>query len=66
MKESVNKGIQEQKKTNQNYLFELQKFLDIANNIADEDFRYRIICQMLKVDETLTKVLEEYFEKEQV
>lgn len=66
MKENVNKEIQEQKKTNPNYLFELQKFLDIASNIPDEEFRYRIICQMLKVDETLTKVLEEYFAKEQV
>ena len=63
MENSVNKQIQEQKKTNQKYLFELQKFLDIANNIPDEDFRHRLICQMLKVDETLTKMLQEYFAK---
>jgi len=63
---SVRGQIQKQKKTNQKYLFEMQKFLDIANNIQDEDFRYRIIFQMLKVDETLTEVLQEYFENEQV
>ena len=63
MENSVNKQIQEQKKTNQKYLFELQKFLDIASNISDEEFRHRLICQMLKVDETLTKMLEEYFKK---
>ena len=56
--------INEQKKKSVEYLFELQKFLDVANNIQDDEFRERIIFQMLKVDEALTKVLEKTLTKE--
>lgn len=56
--------IRNQKKKSQEYLFELQKFLDVVDNIQDVDFKNRIIFQMLKVDEALTRVLEESIETE--
>ena len=59
MKEITQEVIIEKKKKNVEYLFEMQKFLDVANNIEDTEFRERIIFQMLKVDEALTKVLEQ-------
>ncbi len=53
----------EWKEKNQEYIKELQKFLDITDNIADEDLRLRIIYQMLKCDEVLTKIAEIKFKK---
>lgn len=49
------------KETNEKYLYELQKFLDIADNITDEKLKLDVIYQMLKCDEVLTKMLEENF-----
>ena len=51
------------KETNEKYLYELQKFLDIAENIADEKLKLDVIYQMLKCDEVLTKIAEENFRK---
>ncbi len=53
---------QDWKTKNRIYLKQLQKFLDLADNIADEDLRKRIIYQMHKCDETLTKMIEEICE----
>ena len=64
MREVTLELIQNQKKKSQEYLFELQKFLDVVDNIQDVDFKNRIIFQMLKVDEALTRVLEESVEAE--
>ena len=50
------------KYTNKKYLFELQKFLDIAENIEDEYLQTIVINQMLKCDKSLTNVAEEAFE----
>ncbi len=50
------------KYTNKKYLFELQKFLDIAENIEDEYLQTIVINQMLKCDKSLTIVAEEMFE----
>ncbi len=47
------------KTNNKQYLFELQKFLDLADNIKDEKLRKNIISQMLKCDKCLTKIAEE-------
>ena len=47
------------KNKNEQYLFELQKFLDLADNIEDEKLRKAIISQMLKCDKCLTKIAEE-------
>ena len=54
----MNKKIHENmwKTNNKQYLFELQKFLDIADNIKDEKLRKNIISQMLKCDRYLTKL----------
>ncbi len=57
----MNKKIHENmwKTNNKQYLFELQKFLDLADNIKDEKLRKYIISQMLKCDKYLTKIAEE-------
>lgn len=57
----MNKKIHENmwKTNNKQYLFELQKFLDLADNIKDEKLRKNIISQMLKSDKCLTKIAEE-------
>lgn len=48
----------EWKQKNQEYLFELQKFFDVIDNIEEEEMRLDILYQMLKCDEVLTKVCE--------
>lgn len=53
------------KNSNQKYLFELQKFLDIADNVEEEDLRKLIIYQMLKCDRCLTKIAEKMLEKKE-
>lgn len=53
------------KNKNNQYLFELQKFLDLADNIKDEDLRKIIINQMLKCDKCITKLAEEELKKMQ-
>lgn len=49
------------KEKNERYLKKLQQFFDVAENIADEQLRKDVISQMLKCDETLTIIAEEYF-----
>lgn len=44
------------KNKNSQYLFELQKFLDLADNIEDENLRKLIISQMLKCDKCVTNI----------
>lgn len=51
------------KNENKQYLFELQKFLDLADNIEDEKLRKAIISQMLKCDRCLTNIAEKIFKK---
>lgn len=46
------------KNENFQYLYELQKFLDLADNIEDEELRLLIIGQMLKCDRCITNALE--------
>lgn len=45
------------------YLNEMQKFLDKAENIKNEELKEEIIIQMLKCDEELTKLAEEKFKE---
>ena len=45
------------------YLFELQKFLDIVENVEDEELRKEIIAQMLKCDKRVTQLAETIFQK---
>ena len=49
------------KNKNSQYLFELQKFLDLADNIQDEKLRKLIISQMLKCDRCITNLAEKMF-----
>lgn len=49
------------KNKNSQYLFELQKFLDLADNIEDKEFRKVIIGQMLKCDKCVTNIAEKMF-----
>ncbi|MCI8640778.1 MAG: hypothetical protein HFJ59_02745 [Clostridia bacterium] len=53
------------KNKNQQYLFELQKFLDITDNVEEEKLRKLIIYQMLKCDKCLTKIAEKMFKKKE-
>ena len=53
------------KNKNQQYLFELQKFLDIADNVEEEKLRKLIIYQMLKCDKCLTKIAEKIIKKKE-
>ena len=48
---------------NKNYLKELQNFFDKADNIEDNNLKQKIIGQMLKCDEILTKIAENRFEE---
>ena len=60
----MNKDIFEKSKwknKNTQYLFELQKFLDLADNIKDKELRELIIGQMLKCDNCITKLAEQIF-----
>ena len=45
------------------YLFELQKFLDVVENVEDEELRKEIIAQMLKCDKRITQLAETIFEE---
>lgn len=49
------------KNSDKQYLIELQKFLDIAENIPDKELKKQLIGQMLKCDEQLTKIAENIF-----
>ncbi len=51
------------KTKNEDYLNELQKFLDKAANIENEELREEIIIQMLKCDKELTKAAERKIEE---
>lgn len=48
----------EWKEKNSEYISELEKFFDIADNIENEKLKLDIIYQMLKCDEILTKIAE--------
>ena len=51
------------KEENKKYLKELQNFFDKADNIADEEIRNKIVGQMLRCDEILTRIAENRFEE---
>lgn len=51
------------KERNKKYLKELQNFFDRADNIKDKDLKQKIIGQMLRCDDILTKIAESRFEE---
>ena len=56
----------EWKEKNQKYLKELEKFLDIADNIREEGLKQDIIIQMLRCDEILTNLARNEISKKMV
>ena len=61
-KRITNIFISKWKNENEQYLYELQKFLDLTDNIEDEKLRKQIVSQMLKCDKCVTNLAEEIFE----
>lgn len=54
---NINMEINEDwKKESKRYMEELQKFLDKAENIENQELKNEIIIQMLKCDNELTKL----------
>ena len=51
----------EWKEKNKGYLRQLQKFLDVADNIEREELRKSVIAEMLKCDMILTELAERQF-----
>lgn len=49
------------KNKNSKYLFELQKFIDIVDNVENVKLRKKIIEQMLKCDKCITDMAEQIF-----
>ena len=54
------------KNKNEQYLFEVQKFLDLADNKEDEKLKKLIIYQMLKCDKCITKIAKDMMKKENI
>lgn len=46
------------KEKNKGYLRQLQKFLDVADNIEKEELKKSVIAEMLKCDKILTELAE--------
>lgn len=46
------------KEKNKEYLEQLQKFLDVSENIEREDLRRSVIAEMLKCDMILTELAQ--------
>ncbi len=46
------------KEKNKGYLRQLQRFLDVADNIEREDLRKAVIAEMLKCDMILTELAQ--------
>lgn len=59
-KEEIKKGFcsREWKEKNKNYINALEKFLDVVDNVENEELKLDIIYKMLKCDEILTKIAE--------
>jgi len=50
------------KEKNKGYLRQLQKFLDVADNIEREDLKQSVIAEMLKCDMILTQLAQKQIE----
>ena len=59
------KTIEEQiwKNKNEKYLFELQKLIDLVDNIEDKEMQRIIINQILRCEKVLTTIFEETLKK---
>ena len=54
----TNNLFKEHKWKNSQYLYELQKLLDLTDNINEKNLKQLIINQILKYDECITKIVE--------
>ena len=52
------------KEKNKKYINALDKFLDVVDNVTNEELKLDIIYKMLICDEILTKIVEEKLEKQ--
>ncbi len=61
-KDKIKKNIysRDWKEKNDDYIKALERFLDVTDNVEDENLRMDIIYKMLKCDEILTKLVENY------
>lgn len=57
MEEAMNQHIW--KIANKRYLFELQKFLDLIDNVKDEKLQKELIYQLNKFDKVITEIAEQ-------
>ena len=48
----------DRKEKNKGYLRQMQRFLDVADNIEREDLRKAVIAEMLKCDMILTELAQ--------
>ena len=48
------------KTTNEKYLFELQKFLDLLDNVKEEKLRKELIYQLNRFDNVITEIAEQH------
>ena len=48
------------KTTNEKYLFELQKFLDLLDNVKEEKLRKELIYQLNRFDTVITEIAEQH------
>lgn len=48
------------KTTNAKYLFELQKFLDLIDNVKEEKLRKELIYQLNRFDKVITEIAEQH------
>ena len=57
MEEAMNQHIW--KTPNKRYQFELQKFLDLIDNVKDEKLQKELIYQLNKFDKVITEIAEQ-------
>ena len=57
MEEAMNQHIW--KTANKRYLFELQKFLDLIDNVKDEKLQKELIYQLNKFDKVITEIADQ-------
>ena len=48
------------KTTNEKYLYELQKFLDLLDNVKEEKLRKELIYQLNRFDKVITEIAEQH------
>lgn len=48
------------KTTNEKYLFELQKFLDLLDNVKEEKLRKELIYQLNRFDKVISEIAEQH------